>query len=301
MENEEEKEEEEEEENAPPTALRHAMNDQERAIAELIKLSLLAKDTRPAIVFGKARDVQRGAEELKDIFRQLRKQKCSLIVVAFSMNDCLPCERMKGVVERIAKEWKSMRVAFLRVNINASAENRDLAREAAVKAFPTAQFFEGQTSRKCSVSECRGCDEKKISETIEMFAYDYEKLETLKERAFRSLEDAKKRCGEDKTAFVTLVKTVIAYTSNAIEKNEVKYKRILLNNKAFKERVACYGGEKCLLEFGFEKISDAGEVDDDSARLEIKSKVFEEDDNDCPNKREIRIVLKMLKELVPEK
>ena len=68
---------------------------------------------------------------------------------------------------------------------------------------------------------------------------------------------------------MTLVKTVTAYASNAIEKEDAKYRRIKTSGKAFTERVKSVGdeGEKCLRAFGFEKKKD----DDDDEKRCTKS------------------------------
>ena len=97
---------------------------------------------------------------------------------------------------------------------------------------------------------------------------------------------------------MTLVKTVTAYASNAIEKEDAKYRRIKTSGKAFTERVKSVGdeGEKCLRAFGFEKKKD--DDDDEEEVYEISPVVFDEfDENNKFGKREMRRVIKMLRAL----
>jgi hypothetical protein len=139
-----------------------------------------------------------------------------------------------------------------------------------------------------------------------------EKFDRLKRDAFEALSEAKAKIfyGEDddddeqeqqqeeeQQRFVTLVKTVTAYASNAIEKEDAKYRRIKTSGKAFTERVKSVGdeGEKCLRAFGFEKKK--GD-DDDEEVYEISPVVFDEfDENNKFGKREMRRVIKMLRAL----
>ena len=194
--------------------------------------------------------------------------------------------------------------------IHESDMNRRLANEAGVFGFPCAQMYDGHTGQKVQLEggDVKGANEAKLREGLETHAYNVEKFERLKRDAFEALSEAKAKifCGEDddeqeqqqqQQRFVTLVKTVTAYASNAIEKEDAKYRRIKTSGKAFTERVKSVGdeGEKCLRAFGFEKKKD----DDDGEEVyEISPVVFDEfDENNKFGKREMRRVIKMLRAL----
>ena len=102
--------------------------------------------------------------------------------------------------------------------------------------------------------------------------------------------------------FATLVKTVTAYASNAIEKQDPKYRRIRTSGKAFTERVKIVeNGEECLRAFGFEKTRRRGDEDggqDDEEAYEFSNVVLDEfHENNQFTKRELRRVIQLLKAL----
>ena len=146
----------------------------------------------------------------------------------------------------------------------------------------------------------------KLREVLEQRAYNVEKFDRLKDAAFAALSEAKAKlvANEDERVneerrFATLVKTVTAYASNAIEKEDAKYKRINVNGKAFTERVKSCGeeGEKCLRAFGFEK-KKIKEDESEEAYYEISPLVFDEFHENNPfTKREMRRVIDMLRAL----
>jgi len=296
------------------------------AAAELLRLALLAnKDalktttTTTRVVFpGKVHELTRGGEEFKEILYQKKKNKnnCySLIVLVYSMENCQPCRVFAPKIEQMAREYgESLSVAFVKCLINASDANRRLASEAGVNGFPCSQIFDGATGRKVVISneeDIKGANEVKLREVLEQRAYNVEKFDRLKDAAFAALSEAKAKlvANEDERdneerRFATLVKTVTAYASNAIEKEDAKYKRINVNGKAFTERVKSCGeeGEKCLRAFGFEKkkIKEDEESGDESeeAYYEISPLVFDEFHENNPfTKREMRRVIDMLRAL----
>ena len=322
---EEEEEEEEEEENNNENKEREDENEKSAdeevslAAAELLRLALLAnKDalkTTTRIVFpGKVHELTRGGEEFREILHQKKKNKnnYSLIVLVYSMENCQPCRVFAPKIEQMAREYgESLSVAFVKCLINASDANRRLASEAGVNGFPCSQIFDGATGRKVITEDIKGANEVKLREVLEQRAYNVEKFDRLKDAAFAALSEAKAKlvANEDERdneerRFATLVKTVTAYASNAIEKEDAKYKRINVNGKAFTERVKSCGeeGEKCLRAFGFEKkkIKEDEESGDESeeAYYEISPLVFDEFHENNPfTKREMRRVIDMLRAL----
>lgn len=304
-------EENEENENASEVSL---------AAAELLRLALLAnkdalKTTR--VVPGKVHALTRGGEEFKEILDQKKKNNknnhCySLIVLVYSMENCQPCRVFAPKIEQMAREYgESLSVAFVKCLINASEANRRLASEAGVNGFPCSQIFDGATGRKVITEDIKGANEVKLREVLEQRAYNVEKFDRLKDAAFAALSEAKAKLvanederDDEERRFATLVKTVTAYASNAIEKEDAKYKRINVNGKAFTERVKSCGeeGEKCLRAFGFEKkkIKEDEESGDESeeAYYEISPLVFDEFHENNPfTKREMRRVIDMLRAL----
>ena len=300
-------------------------DDASLACAELLRLALLSKDltalskattTTRLSEDGEVKQLQRGGEEFREILMSTTKNnnnntcRCSVIVLVFSMENCQFCAQFTPKIDRLAREYKDLHVGFVKCNIHESEANRRLANEAGVFGFPCAQMYDGHTGQKVQLEggDVKGANEAKLREGLETHAYNVEKFERLKRDAFEALSEAKAKifCGEDddeqeqeqqQQRFVTLVKTVTAYASNAIEKEDAKYRRIKTSGKAFTERVKSVGdeGEKCLRAFGFEKKKD----DDDGEEVyEISPVVFDEfDENNKFGKREMRRVIKMLRAL----
>ena len=296
------------------------------ACAELLRLALLSKDlsntlnttNQTRLSDGEVKQLQRGGEEFREILMNTTKNnnntyRCSVIVLVFSMENCQPCAQFAPKIDRLAREYKDLHVGFVKCNIHESDMNRRLANEAGVFGFPCAQMYDGHTGQKVQLEggDVKGANEAKLREGLETHAYNVEKFERLKRDAFEALSEAKAKvfCGEDddddeqqeqeqQQRFVTLVKTVTAYASNAIEKEDAKYRRIKTSGKAFTERVKSVGdeGEKCLRAFGFEKKKD--DDDDEEEVYEISPVVFDEfDENNKFGKREMRRVIKMLRAL----
>ena len=309
-------------------------DDASLACAELLRLALLSKDltalskattTTRLSEDGEVKQLQRGGEEFREILMRTTKNtnnnnaggiRCSVIVLVFSMNNCQPCVQFAPKLDRLAKEYKDLHVGFVKCNIHESDMNRRLANEAGVFGFPCAQMYDGHTGQKVQLEggDVKGANEAKLREGLETHAYNVEKFDRLKRDAFEALSEAKAKIFEDddddggdeqqqqqqqqQQRFVTLVKTVTAYASNAIEKEDAKYRRIKTSGKAFTERVKSVGdeGEKCLRAFGFEKKKD--DDDEEEEVYEISPVVFDEfDENNKFGKREMRRVIKMLRAL----
>ena len=306
-------------------------DDASLACAELLRLALLSKDlsntlntattNQTRLSDGEVKQLQRGGEEFREILMSTTKNnnnntcRCSVIVLVFSMENCQFCAQFTPKIDRLAREYKDLHVGFVKCNIHESEANRRLANEAGVFGFPCAQMYDGHTGQKVQIEggDVKGANEAKLREGLETHAYNVEKFDRLKRDAFEALSEAKAKIFEDddddggdeqqqqqqqqQQRFVTLVKTVTAYASNAIEKEDAKYRRIKTSGKAFTERVKSVGdeGEKCLRAFGFEKKKD----DDDGEEVyEISPVVFDEfDENNKFGKREMRRVIKMLRAL----
>ena len=314
-----EEEDKEEEEEKEENEKKSADEEVSLAAAELLRLALLAnkdalKTTR--VVPGKVHALTRGGEEFKEILYQKKKNKnnCySLIVLVYSMENCQPCSIFAPKIEQMAREYgESLSVAFVKCLINESDANRRLASEAGVNGFPCSQIFDGATGRKVISEDIKGANEVKLREVLEQRAYNVEKFDRLKDAAFAALSEAKAKLvanederDDEERRFATLVKTVTAYASNAIEKEDAKYKRINVNGKAFTERVKSCGeeGEKCLRAFGFEKKKikeedESGGDEGEEAYYEISPLVFDEFHENNPfTKREMRRVIDMLRAL----
>ena len=308
-------------------------DDASLACAELLRLALLSKDlsntlnttttNQTRLSDGEVKQLQRGGEEFREILMSTTKNnnnntcRCSVIVLVFSMENCQFCAQFTPKIDRLAREYKDLHVGFVKCNIHESEANRRLANEAGVFGFPCAQMYDGHTGQKVQIEggDVKGANEAKLREGLETHAYNVEKFDRLKRDAFEALSEAKAKAKifedddddggdeqqqqqqQQQQRFVTLVKTVTAYASNAIEEEDAKYRRIKTSGKAFTERVKSVGdeGEKCLRAFGFEKKKD----DDDGEEVyEISPVVFDEfDENNKFGKREMRRVIKMLRAL----
>ena len=130
---------------------------------------------------------------------------------------------------------------FLKCDVNASVENRRL--DGNVGVFPRVELLDGQTGRKLKVDDDEAWDIERrerdeSTEVLERRAcITSAKFDGLQRRVFDALRRCKSKCEGNEERFATLVKTVTAYASNAIEKQDPKYRRIRTSGKAFTERV----------------------------------------------------------------
>jgi len=248
---------------------------------------------------------EEGEEKQKNnIDRRIKKP--SVVCIAYSMEDtCQPCRMFAPKLEQMARDYETLDVMFLKCDVNASVENRRL--DGNVGVFPRVELLDGQTGRKLKVDDdeawdIRGANETKVREVLERRAYNVAKFDGLQRRVFDALRRCKSKCEGNEERFATLVKTVTAYASNAIEKQDPKYRRIRTSGKAFTERVKIVeNGEECLRAFGFEKTRRRGDEDggqDDEEAYEFSNVVFDEfHENNQFTKRELRRVIQLLKAL----
>ncbi len=256
---------------------------------------------------GEEEGEEEGEEKQKNnnIDRRIKKQP-SVVCIAYSMEDtCQPCRMFAPKLEQMARDYETLDVMFLKCDVNASVENRRL--DGNVGVFPRVELLDGQTGRKLKVDDdeawdIRGANETKVREVLERRAYNVAKFDGLQRRVFDALRRCKLKCEGNEERFATLVKTVTAYASNAIEKQDPKYRRIRTSGKAFTERVKIVeNGEECLRAFGFEKTRRRGDEDggqDDEEAYEFSNVVFDEfHENNQFTKRELRRVIQLLKAL----
>ena len=279
-------------------------------------------NARTMMMFGKVNVISRGETDVREILllkhqhrRGEEKQKNnidrrikkpSVVCIAYSMEDtCQPCRMFAPKLEQMARDYETLDVMFLKCDVNASVENRRL--DGNVGVFPRVELLDGQTGRKLKVDDdeawdIRGANETKVREVLERRAYNVAKFDGLQRRVFDALRRCKSKCEGNEERFATLVKTVTAYASNAIEKQDPKYRRIRTSGKAFTERVKIVeNGEECLRAFGFEKTRRRGDEDggqDDEEAYEFSNVVFDEfHENNQFTKRELRRVIQLLKAL----
>ena len=249
---------------------------------------------------------EEGEEEKQNDTIDRRIRKPSVVCIAYSMEDtCQPCRMFAPQLEQMARDYETLDVMFLKCDVNASVENRRL--DGNVGVFPRVELLDGQTGRKLKVDDdeawdIRGANETKVREVLERRAYNVAKFDGLQRRVFDALRRCKSKCEGNEERFATLVKTVTAYASNAIEKQDPKYRRIRTSGKAFTERVKnVENGEECLRAFGFEKTRRRGDEDggqDDEEAYEFSNVVFDEfHENNQFTKRELRRVIQLLKAL----
>ena len=247
---------------------------------------------------------EEGEKQKNNIDRRIKKP--SVVCIAYSMEDtCQPCRMFAPKLEQMARDYETLDVMFLKCDVNASVENRRL--DGNVGVFPRVELLDGQTGRKLKVDDdeawdIRGANETKVREVLERRAYNVAKFDGLQRRVFDALRRCKSKCEGNEERFATLVKTVTAYASNAIEKQDPKYRRIRTSGKAFTERVKIVeNGEECLRAFGFEKTRRRGDEDggqDDEEAYEFSNVVFDEfHENNQFTKRELRRVIQLLKAL----
>ena len=283
-------------------------------------------NARTMMMFGKVNVISRGETDVREILllkHQHRRgeeeegegekqnnidrriKKPSVVCIAYSMEDCQPCRMFAPKLEQMARDYETLDVMFLKCDVNASVENRRL--DGNVGVFPRVELLDGQTGRKLKVDDdeawdIRGANETKVREVLERRAYNVAKFDGLQRRVFDALRRCKSKCEGNEERFATLVKTVTAYASNAIEKQDPKYRRIRTSGKAFTERVKIVeNGEECLRAFGFEKTRRRGDEDggqDDEEAYEFSNVVFDEfHENNQFTKRELRRVIQLLKAL----
>ena len=265
--------------------------------------------------FGKVHVISRGETDVREMLKSRggggekhhpppSVRISSVVCIAYSMDNCQPCTIFSPKLEQMAREYANLHVMFLKCNVSASVENRRL--DGGVGVFPRVELLDGQTGRKLRVDDeawdIRGANETKVREVLERCAYNVTKFDGLQRRVFDALRRCKSKCEGNEERFATLVKTVTTYASNAIEKQDPKYRRIRTSGKAFTERVKIVeNGEECLRAFGFEKTRRRGDEDggqDDEEAYEFSNVVFDEfHENNQFTKRELRRVIQLLKAL----
>ena len=280
-----------------------------RRLAFASKSSTNRMDDDAKNKFGKVHVISRGETDVREMLKSRGGEKhpsrpISVVCIAYSMDNCQPCTNFSPKLEQMAREYENLHVMFLKCNVSTSVENRRL--DGGVGVFPRVELLDGQTGRKLRVDDeawdIRGANETKVREVLERCAYNVTKFDGLQRRVFDALRRCKSKCEGNEERFATLVKTVTAYASNAIEKQDPKYRRIRTSGKAFTERVKIVeNGEECLRAFGFEKTRRRGDEDggqDDEEAYEFSNVVFDEfHENNQFTKRELRRVIQLLKAL----
>ena len=219
--------------------------------------------------WGNVRHIAGGATELRATLEEASAAD-ALCVVDWSMTTCGPCQRVKPMYEQMARSRAN--ALFVGIDVQASSANADLAREAAVTAFPTFHLYK----KMQRVAEMRGADVPRLAQLIATHGgpiapaaassgSDDEPLPTTEEmqrdigKALATLRGSVAEMSE----FITSVKTLLTFVGNVVNHpGDSKYARVRTTNATFQSRLGRHpGGVAAMEAFGFKRVDEGGPDD----------------------------------------
>lgn len=214
-------------------------------------------------------DIRHGLAELEDI---LDSAWCYdyAVLVDFTVPWCGPCRALAPVLTRLAKQFKST-VAIVKVDCEATAENRALAASHSISAYPTMKLFCDKKMKR----EFRGLQQQELSMSLEQESQEMAALQNKTSRTGQEMAENmadKMEYMKQQTEYDEFVKTsriLLTYMRNiAIHPEEEKYRRIRIENKHFHEKLGSKpGGIECMKIIGFEEVTE----EDEQAWLVMKT------------------------------
>uniref|UniRef100_A0A7S1ESX1 Thioredoxin domain-containing protein n=1 Tax=Timspurckia oligopyrenoides TaxID=708627 RepID=A0A7S1ESX1_9RHOD len=206
-----------------------------------------------------------GAAELNLILSSIKESESSdrAVVVDYSAPWCGPCRAIEPLYEQLAAEFPD--VSLIHINTELNPANAQLARTAAVRAYPTFHVYQNYAI----VETITGANPQKLRSTVASYSTSVQggssssssvaaSGESLQSRVMKALVVLKTGCASN-DEFVQASNTLLMYVKNVAENpTEVKYRRIRWNNAGFQNRLASKtGGVECLKAFGFEDTVDS--------------------------------------------
>ncbi|KAK9803419.1 hypothetical protein WJX72_009876 [[Myrmecia] bisecta] len=194
-----------------------------------------------------------GGSELRSIL-QAAQQTNQLAVVDFSASWCGPCRMMAPVLERLAVDYTG-RVVFVAIDAEATAQNRQLTAEAAVRGFPTFQLYQAM-ARVAEFSGAR--PEAAFRATIEQHLPP-QAAGTVSEAVAAAVRDLQQHIAP--AEFLTAVRLLATFAGNVVQNpDDLRYRRVRKDNERFRAALGSkQGGIECVKALGFFEIVEAGQ------------------------------------------
>ena len=204
-----------------------------------------------------------------------------VVLVDFYTAWCGPCRALAPVLAQMEAE-NGGRLEVLKVDCEASAANRALAAAEAISAFPTLQLFgvdgaKAQTFRGASPPALRAAVAAALAAAPRPAASPTAAAAALGVALGRL--EAGCAAGAE---FAAAARTLLAYTTNALEKpEEPRFRRVKASNAAFAARVGRRAGGRAAMEaLGF------------APRVEAMEELYIMEHVDAPALRAMQAILK---------
>jgi thioredoxin 1 len=202
-----------------------------------------------------------GAIELRQVLINAGPR---LVVVDWMAPWCGPCRAIAPKIDDLASN--NADVVFLKIDTEASGENKALAMDAQIQAFPTFHFYINSNR----VAQVVSADLNKIVTTMNQHKpnilseaaaalgeADPAAADALVQKVKAALVKLKASCSSDQD-FIAATKTYLSFIGNCVNNpTEAKYRRIRQGNPSFQSRLGSkVGGIEALKAFGFNEVSE---------------------------------------------
>lgn len=216
--------------------------------------------------WGEVRHVTGGANELRSTLEEA-SAAVALTVVDWSIPTCGPCQRIRPAYQAMAANRPG--VLFVGVDAHASAENAQLARSAAVRAYPTFHLYVNMRR----VAEMSGADESRLASLVTAHAPAPASSASQNSVSVPGSTDASTGDMQNAIAsalqtlrgacsslpeFITATKTLLTFVGNVLDNpSEAKYRKVRVANPGFNAKLGrLAGGIDAMQAFGFAKEED---------------------------------------------
>ena len=228
----------------------------------------------PVRSWGSVRHVVNGADELRACLEEAAASE-ALTVVDWSMATCGPCQRVKPEYDQMARSRPE--ILFVAVDSQASAANANLAREAAVRAFPTFHLYlnlrrvgemvgadvahltklvalhaaSAAATRPVPVTSTSAATTRPAAPATSTSAAETREMQAAIVAALTTLRASTPNQDE----FVTTTKTLLAFVANVLNHpGEASHRRVRTINAKYALKLGRYDGGAAAMEaFGFRR------------------------------------------------
>lgn len=227
---------------------------------------------KPIVPPGTVCHVTNGGHQLNAVLQNCAKHR--LVVVDWSAPWCGPCRMIAPVFERLASRFSD--VTFVKVDTEASSENRQLTSESGIAGYPTFHFY---INSKC-VHSFSGANATLIENSVRKYRTQVSPSTSvpasssagasrssvgpsppgaLTRNVLTALTTLKRHCTQQE--FIVAVRTLLTFVRNVVNHpGEAKYCKVRTANQTFQTRLASKpGGSDAMRAFGFEQVNENGE------------------------------------------
>lgn len=203
-------------------------------------------------------DLRHGSAELDEILESAWSYDYA-VLVDFTVPWCGPCRQLGPVLASLAKQFQDT-IAFVKVDCEATAENRALAASHSIAAYPTMKLFCNKKVKR----ELRGLQRRELLTPLLEESKEMADLQKMTSRAGQKMaeemadkmEYMKQQMEYDE--FVETSRVLFMYMRNIILlPDEEKYRRIRMENRHFHGKIGSKPeGIECMKLVGFEEEKD---------------------------------------------